>query len=187
MASGQAFASIELEPGQQVYLGNVDIKVAFYAMELPEKLLKYFGLPYDVRAGDVGITHLAGVQISPDTRIMPVFSAILMGWTHSLAGCQAVLEGLARQVDGVNADNSLVDRQLAPDINPMIHTEYADNFEPYAYDEKLFATAAREVESRLHDAGLPTHDVIVTQGGASLGWHFSATEPILGVSVRGMW
>ena len=37
LASGAAFASIEVEPGQQVYLGNVDIKVAFYAMELPEK------------------------------------------------------------------------------------------------------------------------------------------------------
>ena len=57
LASGAAFASIEVEPGQQVYSGNVDIKVAFYAMELPGKLLKYFGLPYDVRAGDVGITH----------------------------------------------------------------------------------------------------------------------------------
>ena len=81
--------------------------------------------------------------------------AIPMGWTHSLAVCQAVLEGLARQVDGVAAENALVDRQLAPDINPMIHTEYADNFESYPYDEKLVATAAREVESRLNDAGLP--------------------------------
>ena len=98
-----------------------------------------------------------------------------------------MLEELARQVDGVTAENALVDRQLAPDINPMIHTEYADNFGSYAYDEKLVATAAREVESRLNDAGLPTHDVIVTRGGASLGWHFSATEPILGVSVRGLW
>ena len=90
-----------------------------------------------------------------------------MGWTHSLAVCQAVLEGLARQAEGVNADNAR--RQLALDINPMIHTEYADNFESYAYDKKLVATAAREVESRLTDAGLPTHHVIVTRGGASLG------------------
>ena len=71
-----------------------------------------------------------------------------MGWTRSLAVCHAVLEGLARQVDGVTAENAVADRQLAPDINPMIHTEYADNFEFYAYDEKLVATAAQEVESR---------------------------------------
>ena len=58
-----------MDPGQQVYLGNVDIKVAFYAMELPEKLLKYFGLPHDVRAGDVGITQLVGLTINPYTRI----------------------------------------------------------------------------------------------------------------------
>ena len=35
LASGQAFASIEIELGQQVWLGNIDIQVAFYAMQLP--------------------------------------------------------------------------------------------------------------------------------------------------------
>ena len=128
-----------------------------------------------MRAGDVGVTSINGVAAGPDERIVPVFSAIPMGWTHSLAVCQAVLEGLARQVDGVTADNALVDRKMAPGIDPMIHTEYADNFESYAYDEKIVARAAQGVESRLNDASLPTHDVFVTRGGASLGWHFSAT------------
>ena len=75
-----------------------------------------------------------------------------MGWTHSLAVCQSVLEGLSRQVAGINADNALVDRKLAPDINPLIHTEYADNFESYAYKEPLVAAAAKEVEGLLNDA-----------------------------------
>ena len=110
-----------------------------------------------------------------------------MGWTHSLAICQAVLEGLSRLVPGVSAENALVDRRIAPAIDPMIHTEYADNFESYAYNEHTVRAAAEGVESRLNDAGLPTHPVQVTRGGASLGWHLSATEPILGVSVRTMW
>ena len=111
LASGQSFASIEVEPGQQVWLGNVDIKVAFYAMQLPAELIKYFGLPYDVRTGDVGVTQLwsdivnSFMPIRPDTRIVPVFAAIPMGWTHSLAVCQAVLEGLSRKVAGITADN----------------------------------------------------------------------------------
>ena len=50
----------------------------------------------------------------------------------------------------------------------MIHTEYAEKFESYPYDEKIVARAARGVESRLNDAGLHTHDVFVTRGGASL-------------------
>ena len=191
LASGQSFASIEVEPGQQVWLGNVDIKVAFYAMQLPAELMKYFGLPYDVRAGDVGVTHIRSVDTStpihPDTRITPVFAAIPMGWTHSLAVCQSILEGLSRKAAGITADNALVDRKLAPDIKPLIHTEYADNFESYAYQEPLVAKAATEVEGLLNDAGLPTHEVLVTKGGASLGWEFSAVEPILGVSNRGMW
>ena len=102
LASGQSFASIEVEPGQQVWLGNVDIKVASYAVQVPAELLKYFGLPYDVRAGDVGVTQVWSncvsnyIPVHPDTRIVPVFAAIPMGWTHSLAVCQAVLEDLAK-------------------------------------------------------------------------------------------
>ena len=87
----------------------------------------------------------------------------------------------------IHVENTLVDRKIAPDINPLIHTEYADNFESYAYQPALVSKAATEVEGLLNDAGLPTHDVFVTKGGVSLGWEFSAVEPILGVSKRGMW
>ena len=61
---------------------------------------------------------------------------------------QSVLEGFARQVVGVDAGNALVDRQLAPKIDPMMHTEYAGNFESCAYDEQIVAHAAKGVESR---------------------------------------
>ena len=104
-------------------------------------LLKYFGLPYDVRTGDVRVSQLWSdsvndyTPIHPDARIVPVFAAIPMGWTPSMAVCQAVLEGLSRKVAGVTAENALVDRKVAPQIDPMIHTEYADNFESYAYHE----------------------------------------------------
>ena len=171
LASGQSFAYIEVEPGQQVWLGNVDIKVAFYAMQLPAELLKYFGPPYDVRACDVGVTQVWSNSVSnyipvhPDTRIFPVFAAIPMGWTHSPDVCQAVLEGLSHKVSGITADNALVDRKIAPAIDPLIHTEYADNFESYAYHEPLVAKAVKSVEILLNDAGLPTHDVFVTTGG----------------------
>ena len=109
LASGQSFASIEVEPGQQVWLGNVDIKVAFYGMQLPAELLKYFWLPCDVRADDVGVTQVWSNSVSnyipvhPDTRIVPVFAAIPIGWTHSLVVCQSVLEGLSRKVAGITA------------------------------------------------------------------------------------
>ena len=107
LASGQAFASIEVERGHQVWLGNLGIQVAFYAMELSAELMTYFGLPYDVRAGDIGIQSLDGKPVPPWQRLVPVFSAIPMGWTHSLALCQVILEGLSRQALGVSAQNAL--------------------------------------------------------------------------------
>ena len=54
-------------------------------MQLPAELLKYFGLPYDVRAGDIGITQLWSesannfVQIHPDARIAPGAELALAG------------------------------------------------------------------------------------------------------------
>ena len=70
-----------------------------------------------------------------------------------------VLEGLDRQVPGVDVENFLVDKKVAPTIGPMIHSEYVDNFEAYAYKQQTFQDAAVGVESKLNDVGLPTHPV----------------------------
>ena len=110
-----------------------------------------------------------------------------MGWTHSLAVCQNVFEGLAQQVPGVNPENSLVDKKVAPPMSLMIHIEYVDNLTPDAYQEKLARAAATGVEAKLDDAGLPTQPIGATCGGDSMAWRFSATEHILGFSTRGMW
>ena len=65
LAWGEAFAWIEVDPGQQLWFGSVDIQVAIYAMQLPAILMTYFGLPCDVRTGDVVITSLDGVAVPP--------------------------------------------------------------------------------------------------------------------------
>ena len=93
--------------------------------------------------------------------IIPVFAVIPIGWTHSLAVCQDVLEGLARQVPGIDATNALVDKRVAP-----------DNFESFAYRQEIVRDAATSVEGKINDAGLPTHPVAVKCGGDSLGWQF---------------
>ena len=79
-----------------------------------------------------------------------------------MAVCQDVLEGLSRQVPGGTPENAVVDRQVAPKIDPPIHTECIDNFESYGYQKQLVADAATGVVGRLNGAGLPTHDVFVT-------------------------
>ena len=89
--------------------------------------MTYFGLPRDVRTGDVGVVAIDGVGIHLEQKILPGLAAMPVGWTHSLAVCQNVLDGFARQLSGVNAGNSLVDRKVVPTSEPMIRTEYADN------------------------------------------------------------
>ena len=87
LASWQSFATIEVEPGQQIWIGNVDIQVAFYAMEFPQDLMTDFGLPHGVRAGDVRVIAIDGSEIHLGQKVYPVLAAVPMGWTHSSAVC----------------------------------------------------------------------------------------------------
>ncbi|CAK0903021.1 unnamed protein product, partial [Prorocentrum cordatum] len=75
--------------GQPVFIGQVDIKDAFYHMELPAGLRQFFGLR-KVRASWVGISHLRGVRVSPGTWVTPRMRALPMGWSWALWWCQYV-------------------------------------------------------------------------------------------------
>ena len=57
LASGSSLGEIEVEPGQDLYIGDGDLCDAFYNFALPPRLRRFFGLPR-VRAGTVGITEV---------------------------------------------------------------------------------------------------------------------------------
>lgn len=44
VATGQSFAALEVDEGQPVCIGGVDIQVAFYTLQLPVELRRFFGL-----------------------------------------------------------------------------------------------------------------------------------------------
>ena len=127
LASGQAFASLEVDSRSPVFLGGVDTKDAFYRVELPSDLRDLFGLP-SIRACHVGVQSILGVSVHPNDMIVPCFKGVPMGWNRSLWICQSLHEVVAGRVQSVTEASRFVDRKAAPVLQPFGHTEYVDNF-----------------------------------------------------------
>ena len=119
--------------------------------------------------------------------IYPLLRVVPMGWTLALQVCQELHETVAERVAAVRPDNRFYEKWLIPRMRPLIHTEYVDNFVGLSNGEESSREVACQVQSALQAAGLPTHDVVVGRGGATLGWFFSSTQPIVGASSRSVW
>ena len=79
-----------------------------------------------VWAGDVGVSDLRGVKVSPRCRVYPRLKVLPMGWSHALWWCQAIHQRIVMRA-GASADNLLEDKACAPSGRCM-HLEYVDNF-----------------------------------------------------------
>eukprot|EP00972_Heterocapsa_arctica_P010214 1499992-Heterocapsa_arctica.AAC.1 len=70
LASGSAFASLEVDSHAPIFLGAVDSKDAFYRLELPTQLRDLFGLP-SIRACRVGVLKINGCSVQPNDIVVP--------------------------------------------------------------------------------------------------------------------
>eukprot|EP00959_Pyramimonas_sp_CCMP1952_P320266 6702223-Pyramimonas_sp.AAC.1 len=66
---------LEVDAGEPVWLGGVDIVSSFYTLELPSEFRGYFALPR-LRARDVGGDG--------DGVVFPCLKVIPMGWNQAL-------------------------------------------------------------------------------------------------------
>lgn len=70
LATGSTFARLEVDPGPEIEIGEVDISDAFYHIELVPCLRPFFSLP-GLRAGDAAVSHINGVKVPPHKTIFP--------------------------------------------------------------------------------------------------------------------
>ena len=127
LATGAALGEIQLEPGETLYVGHVDIKDAFYHFGLPQELRKYFGLQ-SIRASDAGVTSIDGVPVSPSALVVPVLTGLPMDWLHALFWCQSIHERLMRGVGGMSANQLLHDKSHDRAAKDGLYSIYVDNF-----------------------------------------------------------
>ncbi|CAK0904200.1 unnamed protein product, partial [Prorocentrum cordatum] len=172
LASGACFANLQLDAGPPLVLGGADIKVAFYAVAMPEELRHLFGFE-PIKAWELGVTRVGGEAVEPGDRVFPVIAALPMGWVLALQAFQSLHELLARREPDVDEHNALVDGRPPPGLEPIAHTECVDNFARFGRGPAVVRDVVARVRGRLVAAGPPTHEAQGSVGGDALGWHFT--------------
>ena len=70
LASAGALGEVCLDKGEEMRYSSHDIADCFYQFRIPKSLSRYLGLR-PIRAGDVGVRYVEGVEISPQCFITP--------------------------------------------------------------------------------------------------------------------
>ena len=79
-----------MEPGQELFVAELDLSDAFHHMQLPLELRKKFGLK-PVVAKYAGISEVNGRPVKPGQKVGCRCCTLPMGFTHALNLCQKVL------------------------------------------------------------------------------------------------
>ena len=93
LPTGAALSRLQCDPSKTLFSSQYDLRNAFYQIELPECLRKYFALPA-VPAHVLGLRHLGSQMVHPLLQVLP------MGWTHALWWCQEFHETVVSEALG---------------------------------------------------------------------------------------
>ena len=111
LLTAEGLGNIEVEDDGGSAMGltvaTVDVADAFHRMKMPDHLCEYFGMP-SVTAGELGLRSLGGEALDPDIEVVPLASALPMGFTWSLFFAQDIDEEAAASV--IDRCELLVDR-----------------------------------------------------------------------------
>ena len=174
LCTAEALSRIELEPGSELTVCTADLKDAFYHFELPLELRRYFGMRR-VLAGEVGISCIDGVAVSPSRLVWPRLKALPMGWSHALCFCQMIHQRIVQGV-GAGMQTRLEDRTAVPSGDCM-HLEYVDNFVVLGTSSSKVSQIAEAGVSALREAGFVVHEEETSKGNIKiLGWEFESTR-----------
>lgn len=174
LCTAEALSRIELEPGSELTVCTADLKDAFYHFELPLELRRYFGMRL-VLAGEVGISCIDGVAVSPSRLVWPRLKALPMGWSHALWFCQMIHQRIVQGV-GAGMQTRLEDRTAVPSGDCM-HLEYVDNFVVLGTSSSKVSQIAEAGVSALREAGFVVHEEEASKGNIKiLGREFESTR-----------
>ena len=91
LAKGQSFARVDVDTNDPIFVGGVDIHVAFYAAGLAEAFQDLFALdPVEAWEVDFACVVDQGVVCSWNEVAYPVLAVVRMGWNQALNVCQRV-------------------------------------------------------------------------------------------------
>ena len=120
---GNLSHGVDVDTNDPIFVGGVDIQVAFHAIGLPGAFQDMFALD-PIEAWEVDFARVVdqGIVESWNEAVYPVLGVVLIGWNQALNVCQWVHEHTAARVSGISAV------VVVPPLSPLTHTEHVDNF-----------------------------------------------------------
>ena len=112
LASGEALGRIQVSEGEELHVCSADLANAFYTLELPSQLRKFFGLRR-LRAEYVGEEIRRQLGLRKGDWVYPRVKVVPMGWAWALYWCQTVNERICER-SGLNKETRLHDNCATP-------------------------------------------------------------------------
>jgi hypothetical protein len=189
LATGESLSELVRDDAEQLYVGHIDIVNAFYALELPEVLRKYFCLkPVSERelTGDVERVR-SRVR---DRVLYPRLKVVPMGWSHALYWCQVMHEDIMARA-GFGPERRIMDKHVVPAMcteEPVVHLEYVDNFAAFDTAPERVQVAVEQARRALEKHGLPVHEEeLCTPVTELLGWLVDGRQGRLAPTQKRVW
>ena len=155
--------------GAEIHGAAADLSDGFHQFTHAE-LGSLFGFDFPELAQEYGCTSVydpathAYFEVSPDTRVFPVYVGLPMGWSWSLHFCQQVLaDSMATGIRAVGLTPvMLLEKEPAPppSLDAVFCAPYVDNANLAAFSRDRAALALRGVLAEFDRRHLVYHEVV---------------------------
>ena len=161
LASSASMSEVRIGPDQSMSYATHDIADCFYQFRVPPVLSQYLGLR-QVRAVDLGLTTVEGMEVGGNTMVTPLLTVLPMGFTFALHWAQQAHVNIVRRANIIGSDNMLFDFAPPPSFAgepSCAQILYVDNGIFMSCTRGVSETARAQAEAALNAYSLPVHEI----------------------------
>ena len=159
LGSLASLAELTLQPSQQLYISGADIQDCFYAVHIPETMMRYFCLEFDISSEEVrtvtgGSISDVGGPISPCINVLP------MGFSWSFFLVQHIHQSAVLRSLSISEQDLFLDGRPPPHISSsgIYSMPYCDNIHSISSDKSSCNEGKQRIVSELAGQGFTIHE-----------------------------
>ena len=191
MAAGSSWSSLQLPPGESLFVAQFDIRGYFYSLPLPLELQPYFCLRAILGRllAERGVSPQHGSDFDDEGMVHPMFVVTPMGWSWAMYWAQRIHSYQALVGAGLGPNREVAEGVACPSLEtgePVV-IAYADNLNIAGICRQRVQQAKDDAVAHLRHIGFVVHEELDAASSAnSLGFHINvAVGKVTPHSVQG--